>query len=335
MKSSTPCEGVGYIERVSITDEIREACAAVAKRARLVRMNEAAIEQYALSLPLERAFAPAIDWTTHYRGDEAGTAAFFVVLDSINFGSGYFPHLRKRLGMSGYFTVASALKDEFERGGVMPAERLAEISAEECRIIFAQDSENSAAMELMALFAVALNDLGRLLLAKYEGKAGELIQAAAGSAERLIDLLAEMPFFCDVSSYENSAVPFHKRAQLLGADLSLALQGKRLGEFNDLDRLTIFADNLVPHVLRIDGVLNYADELAARIDREELIVAGSMEEVEIRACGLHAVELMKAALFRAGRPVTAMGLDYVLWNRGQEKYYKNIKRRHRARSVYY
>ena len=307
----------------------------VAGRARFVRVNEAAIEQYAISLPLEKAIAPSVDWTTHYRGDEAGTAAFFVVLDSINFGSGYFPHLRKRPGMSGYFTVASSLKDEFERGGVMPAERLAEMTAEECRRMFGQEAGNDAAMELMALFAVALNDLGCLLLAKYRGDVCELIEAARGSAERLVDLLAEMRFFRDVSAYEEMVVPLYKRAQLLAADLSLALEGKGLGAFHDLQRLTIFADNLVPHVLRIDGVLNYADELANRIDCEELIVAGSAEEVEIRACGLHAVELMKAALLRGGRPVTAMGLDYVLWNRGQEKYYKSIKPRHRARSVYY
>ncbi|MEZ5167114.1 MAG: hypothetical protein R2695_11730 [Acidimicrobiales bacterium] len=31
-------------------------------------------------------------------------------LDAINFGSGYFPYLRKRPGMSGYHTVASSLR---------------------------------------------------------------------------------------------------------------------------------------------------------------------------------------------------------------------------------
>ena len=31
----------------------------------------------------------------------------------------------------------------------------------------------------------------------------------------------------------------------------------------------------------------------------------------------------------------ASGLDYVLWNRGQERHYKTIKPRHRARTVYY
>jgi hypothetical protein len=321
---------------MSVTDEIRTACAAVAQAARFVRIDEGRVEAYTLSLPLERAVAPGVDWTRHYRGaEEAGTAAYFVTLDAINFGSGYFPHLKKRQGMSGYFTVAVSLKEEFERGGVMPAERLAGITAEECRRMFGQEADNVPAMELMGLFAEALDDLGRLLLAKYAGRVERMIAAAAGSAERLVGLLAEMRFFRDVSEYEGFDVPFYKRAQLTAADLSIALERRGLGAFSDLDRLTIFADNLVPHVLRIDGVLRYDEGLAGRIDREELIVAGAVEEVEIRACAVHAVELMKAALARGGRQVTAMGLDYVLWNRGQERHYKQVKPRHRARSVYY
>jgi hypothetical protein len=187
-------------------------------------------------------------------------------------------------------------------------------------------------MELMALFATALNDLGQLLRVKYDGRVERMIGAAGGSAEKLMGVLVEMPFFGDVSEYAEMVVPFYKRAQLTAADLSIALAGRGLGAFSDLDRLTIFTDNLVPHVLRVDGVLKYDVELAGRIDREELIAAGSAEEVEIRACAVHAVELMRAAL---GGRVTAMGLDYVLWNRGQERAYKAVKPRHRARSVYY
>lgn len=190
-------------------------------------------------------------------------------------------------------------------------------------------------MELMALFASAFNDLGRLLLDKYQGQIAVLIESANRSAERLVELLAEMPFYRDVSVYDDEAVPFYKRAQLSAADLSLALNVSGLGSFSDLNRLTIFADNLVPHVLRIDGILKYTDELAARIDREELITTGSMEEIEIRACALHAVERMKEVLEHSGKPLSAMQLDYILWNRGQEKYYKGIKPRHRARSVFY
>ena len=55
---------------------------------------------------------------------------------------------------------------------------------------------------------------------------------------------------------------FFKRAQLVPSDLALA----GMARFRDLDRLTIFADNLVPHVLRVDGVLVYDPRLAARID---------------------------------------------------------------------
>src|SRR5678815_1638264 len=127
----------------------------------------------------------------------------------------------------------------------------------------------------------------------------------------------------------------YKRAQLTAADLSLALNRQGLGRFDDLDRLTIFADNLVPHVLRIDGILTYDPDLAGRIDREELIPPNSPEEIEIRANALHAVELIKEALHRREKDVTSMGLDYVLWNRGQERHYKSIKPRHRARTVYY
>jgi hypothetical protein len=320
---------------MSITDEVRARCAEVAGRARFVRVEESAVERYALSLPLEKAVAPTLDLNSHYVADEAGTVAFFVTLDAINFGSGYFPHLRKRAGMSGYFTVATGLKEAFDRGGPLGAERLAGVTARECCALFGQEESNGVAMELMGLFAAAWNDLGRLLLAKYGGRFDDLVRAAGGSAERLVGLLAEMRFFRDVQRYGDLEVPFYKRGQLTAADLSLALSGRGLGAFSDLDRLTIFADNLVPHVLRVDGVLKYDEGLAARIDREELIEAGSVEEVEIRACAVHAVELMKKELGRAGTPVTAMGLDYVLWNRGQERHYKAVKPRHRARTVYY
>ncbi len=90
-------------------------------------------------------------------------------------------------------------------------------------------------------------------------------------------------------------MPFYKRAQLAAADLALALDGAGPGAFDDLDRLTIFADNLVPHVLRVDGVLRYDDTLAARVAAGELLLPGEPSEVEIQAAAVHAVELLVAA----------------------------------------
>jgi hypothetical protein len=261
--------------------------------------------------------------------------AFFLTLDAVNFGSGYFPHLRKRRGLSGYFTIASSLKDSFESRGPFSAQELTQLKAAECTRIFGQDSQNETVQELMRLFAKALNDLGRFLLERFDGHFTALVEAAGGSADRLVELLIQMPYFNDVEPYHEWNVPFYKRAQLTAADLAIAFEGQGPGRFGDLDRLTIFADNLVPHVLRIDGILCYDDDLAARIDAEELIPAGSPQEVEIRACAVHAVELMAEALRGTGRPVTSMQLDYLLWNRGQAPAYKSAKPRHRTRTAFY
>ena len=77
-----------------------------------------------------------------------------------------------------------------------------------------------------------------------------------------------------------------------------------------------------------DGVLRYTPELAERIDREELLPPGE-EEREIRACAVHACELIAA---RLGIP--PRDLDVMLWNRGQDPRYK-ARPRHRTRTVFY
>ncbi len=322
-----------------LLDEVRAACRVVADRAAYVHIDHTRIQTYARSLPLDQARAPELDREHHFVGTQDETVAFVVTLDAVNFGSGYFPHLCKRPALSGYFTVACSLKERFEQDGPFSADELARLDAGDCAKLFGQqpaseDYDSSPRAELMGLFARALNDLGRYLLERFDGRFVNLVSAAGGSAERLAAILAEMPFFRDVQRYGELDVPFYKRAQLTSADLAIALDGQGLGAFDDLDRLTIFADNLVPHVLRVDGVLTYDEALAARIDREAPIVSGSPEEIEIRASAVHAVELMVAELRDAGQSVTAAGLDYVLWNRGGQSAYK-ARPRHRARSVFY
>lgn len=168
--------------------------------------------------------------------------------------------------------------------------------------------------KLMELYAEALRDLGRFF---GERRALDVVAEAGGSAERLAEMLAAgMPFYDDGG--------FWKRAQIVPNDLAMA----GVAWFDDLDRLTIFADNLVPHVLRVDGVLRYDQALAVRIDAGELLPPGD-EEREIRACAVHACELIAA---RLGMPPRL--LDTALWNKGQAPRYKSVPR-HRTRTVYY
>jgi len=320
--------------KMNIIDNVRTACRAVAQSAVHVRINYDQIPAYALSLPVEKAISPELDAQCHYLNHGEGTAAFILTLDSINFGSGYFPHLQKRPGMSGYFTVASTLNDYFKNHGPFSAKQLRQLTFEDCAKIFGQDLNNPPACELMQHFSTALNDLGQYLRKNFDGSFANLIESANSSADRLVQLLIEMPYFNDVELYGNFEVPFYKRAQLTAADLALAFNGNGWGHLKDLDKLTIFADNLVPHVLHIDNISTYEKKLIDRIDSGELIPAGSPEEVEIRAIAVHAVELLKEELQNAGNPVTSSGLDYLLWNRGQQPHYKAIPR-HRTRTVYY
>lgn len=290
---------------MSLLDEVRQSCAAVARSARHVTVRiDAAVR-------LEPAPPPALDPERHYlEGTRPDVAAYLLTLDAINFGSGWFPTLRKRPGCSGYFTVAWALADRFRAHGPWSNAELRALEARELAGVLGQE----AGHPLMRIYAEALRDLGRFL---GERGAPDVIGEADGSAERLAMLLARgMRFFDDRG--------FYKRAQITSNDLALA----GVAEFGDLDRLTIFADNLVPHVLRVDGVLRYTPDLAAHIDAGKLLPPGPAER-EIRACALHACELLAQRSQIAPRV-----LDVMLWNRGQAPEYKAIPR-HRTRSVYY
>ena len=100
------------------------------------------------------------------------------------------------------------------------------------------------------------------------------------------------------------------------------------------NRQAAFADNLVPHVLRLDGVLRFDPDLVARIEVEEQLAPGSTEAVEIRVVGLHAVELLRAELARKGHDVPSWHLDMVLCRRGWQPAYK-AHPRHCSRPPYY
>jgi hypothetical protein len=322
-----------------VLDAVRESCARVAERARFVRIEARRLRELARELAGTPAPEPGLDPVHHHVGGPDATLAYVVTLDALNFGSGWFPHLRKRPGLSGYFTVANSLRERFETRGPWSAAELARATPALCAEVLGQDRSVPEVAELMGLFAEALRQLGGWLTERHAGRFAGPVEEADGSAARLVQLLAEMPFYRDVARYRELTVPFFKRAQLTAADLAAAFHGRGPGAFRDLDRLTIFADNLVPHVLRREGVLRYEPGLARRIDAGELLEAGCEEEVEIRALAVHAVELCVAEIAAAGGPArggpgSARELDQLLWRRGQRPDMK-AHPRHRTRCTFY
>ncbi len=312
-------------------ERVRRACAAVAERATLVSVDGDALDRLAAALAGTEppALLPEEQPTAGVEGvDESAVAAEVVAWNAANFGSGWFPVLRKRPGLSGARTLASAFADQVRQAGPPTGEWLAAADTATCARIFEQPHPGPVD-DLLDLFARAWRDLGTLLLADHEGEAAELVRSAGGSAERLVATLSAMPLAHDVARYGDIEVPFFKRAQITVSHLTRALGGRGLGRFADGDRLTAFADNLVPHSLRMAGVLRYDPALAARIDQEDMLAPGEPAEVEIRACGVHAVEMLAA---RTG--MTPADLDHLLWQRGQDAAVKAVPR-HRCRCTWY
>lgn len=104
--------------------------------------------------------------------------------------------------------------------------------------------------------------------------------------------------FRDHSVYKGHQVFLYKRAQIFAADLWGAFKGQGYGEFHDIGSITIFADYIVPAVLRQLGVLKYDSALTSTIEANNEIVSGTEEEVELRACSIYAVEKMRELISR-------------------------------------
>ena len=291
---------------MDLCDEVRAYCAEVAARARWVRIEPDA--------SVEPGGTAGLDPALHLldAAPEA-VARYVLILDAINFGSGWFGTLRTDPGEDDLTAITRRLTEHARAAGEpWTAAQLRELDAARVADVLGQDPGH----ELMELYARALVDLGGWLGAR---GAREAIEAdGGGSAPRLAAALASaMPFFADRG--------FYKRAQITANDLALA----GVASFTDVDRLTIFADNLVPHVLRVDGMLACAPELAAKVDAGEELAAGSEMETELRACAVHAGELLARRWGVAPRV-----LDNWLWNRGQGVPYTDSLP-HRTRTVFY
>lgn len=315
--------------QLDLPEQVRSSCARVASAARWVQLDEARLTSYAAELADEAVEAPDVprEWT---EGSSESRAGLVLTSAAVNYGSGWHPVLRKAPGLSGARTVAAALTSWWSgRGGISPGE-LRHIDPDDVAVILGQDGSGEAG-QLMRLYATGLEQLGAWVEEQHAGSWLAVVEAAKGSAARLAGLLAELPQWQDRASHPACGqVWFAKRAQLAAGDLALA----GLAAFDDVDRLTVMADNLVPHVLRLDGLLQVDPRLLARIEAGDLLQPGEEGEVELRALAVHAGERLVDVLARHGHSITAAELDRRLWWRGRLPRYK-ARPRHRTRSTWY
>jgi hypothetical protein len=274
-----------------LADEVRRHCATVAASAKHVTID--------LDAPIALDGVAGLDDTLHYlEGSPEDVARYVFILDAINFGSGYFAELSTTTD-----AITERLTAHARAHGPWTADALRQLDVQQVSATLGLEPSH----RLTHLYAEALHQLGVWLPDNPIG------DTADGLARRL----TQMPFFADHG--------FYKRAQITANDLQLA----GVAHFPDIDRLTIFADNLVPHVLRLDGVLIYDDALAHAVDHQLELPAGGELERELRATAVHACEQLAQ---KAGVPPRT--LDNWLWNRGQHPPYSE-RPAHVTKTVFY
>ena len=318
--------------------EVLETARTIAAQSSFVKIDKPALIRFAQKLADKNIAIPPWNANYHFQGESREVTAYLLALDTINFC--FWPPLNRPKWeieyrsekLSGYYGLAAALKNALESGvPIAKADYLAKLTLDELKQVLGGRGE----LQLLEQRNNNLNELGQMLIDGYQGEAINLVEEARGSALKLVRLLAEkISSFNDVAHCQGNEIFFYKRAQLFTVDLYGALQGKDWGCFDDLDKLTAFADYKLPQVLRHLGIFCYADGLAQKVDGFNLIDPGSPEEVEIRANTIWAVELIRKELNRVGRRLKAFEIDWILWNLGQEEKYR-AKPYHRTVTIFY
>jgi len=315
------------------------SCLAVVEQSRYVQINHRAItnlladNSHLTISPITLGPAPY-----HFYDSNAATAEWLFLLNTVNHcfwpdvGSPPWTVEYNNEALSGYWALAASFKRAMEEGlYIHRATTLAELDSHTLAHIF----RGRGKIPLLEERVKNLRQAGRVLLDRFQGSFIHLLEEADGSATKLVDLLAkEFSSFNDTANYDAKKVYFYKRAQLLAHDLWCTFSGRSWGNFIDLENLTAFADYKLPQVLRHLAILQYQPELADLIQNLVHLPAGSLEEVEIRAATVWAVELLRQKLTHQGFRVNSPQLDNWLWYLGQEDAYRALPY-HRTRTIFY
>lgn len=114
-----------------------------------------------------------------------------------------------------------------------------------------------------------------------------------------MNLLAEnFPCFRDEALFEGKTVRFYKRAQILVADIWACFRGRNYGKFDDIDKITMFADYRVPQMLHQLGCLLYSPPLETQIRQLKVIPSGHKRELELRGASIWCVELIRQMIMK-------------------------------------
>jgi hypothetical protein len=200
---------------------------------------------------------------------------------------------------------------------ILDGKFLATVTRPQMEKLFAGNIEMPMLDEKMAIF----HEVGKILVAKYDGRFLNFIRSGpprlyADSNGLVKRLVKEFPRYNDVSTYDGKEIKFYKLAQLGIWAMYSGLEPTGGFKLEDPQRLSAFADYIVPVGLRLMGIMSYSPALEKAINTYQEIPRDSPQEVEIRAHTLYSTALLAQEINKlrpADQKIIIPQIDARIW----------------------
>jgi len=310
-----------------------------------VTINQEKIERVSEKFASQGLKIPSWDYDIFPEKNDESTIDFFMLLNTINFAFRDFDTKKKYTinykgnEWRGSQGMIGALKRAIEEGyPLLEGDYLKDVTKEEAAHIFRGNFEIPMLGERVNIF----REVGEVLCDKYDGHFYNLVRASNhklfddgdGLIERLV---SDFKSFDDSVRVDGHHAKFYKRAQLAPGMLYGRFRNNEAFKVEDIDKLSAFADYVLPKSLRDVGVIEYEDSLAQRVDKQVLIPAKSREEMEIRASTIHAcrdIQEKMNSMLGDGK-VNALHIDYKLWSESRNLPEPDPHPHHLTRTIAY
>ncbi|ORY13542.1 hypothetical protein BCR34DRAFT_265769 [Clohesyomyces aquaticus] len=285
----------------------------------------------------------------HPKSKDESTVHFIFTMDLLNFsfwseksGEERFAVTYQEKRWTGYWSLVAALQRALDEEIPITTPSFwadeEECTDEVLQKVFRSDTDEEIPMLQERI--KCLREAGQIIEEEFDSSVVTLIEDAKQSAAGLVNLLAErFTCFRDEGKFEGKKVRFLKRAQIFVADLWAAFDGEGYGEFNDIDKITMFADYRVPQMLHSLGCMSFSPPLDSRIRRHDPIQSGHSWELQIRGCSIWAVELLRREILKLqpDAKINAILIDFFLYDLAKEREEAGEEAipHHRTRSIWY
>ncbi len=307
-----------------IGSPVLESLRPVIAGSRQVHTNLRKIEEVASWMAYEELPMPQFGVPDDMEKDLDQTVDFILVADTIDFAfTDFANHVKFQADYKGKHASDSealfaSMKRALDEGvPLLEGRYLARVTRADLEHIFRGNIELPMLDERVEIF----HQVGQVLEKNYRGHFHNFVRACSpllyDNGSGLIDkLVTEFPRFNDTSRSDGYEVKFYKLAQLGIWMLYSSLDCCGGFRLEDPDKMTAFADYIVPAALRVMGITSYSSALEKAINTYQMIPRDSIEEIEIRAHCLYATALLREEINKLRPPdrqVIIPQIDARLW----------------------